>query len=338
MLAVSWCAAFGQDVSANASLRLLLFGDVNLGRAVGQQLVKGNIGYPFSFVRERLGQADVVFVNLESQLSDQKGETQHPQFNLIFTGPPQGARALKEAHVSVVSTANNHAFDYGKRGLVETIENLKQAGVHFVGTSHESTERMTPAIVERNGFRLGFLAYTQFVNLKGTWRGNIAVYEKTRARTDIEAVRDSVDYLIVSYHAGSEYVDRPSERLRDEFHDIIDSGADMVIGHHPHYVQGIELYHGKPIFFSLGNFVFYQPQREWTRYGLGLSVELVRSASGVEPLKVGLEAVHAGLQPTFDLAEGDRNAFFQRLISLSSASIVYTDGLFYLDSKGINEN
>lgn len=333
LLVLAAATSSGQNVPA----RLLIFGDVNLGRAVGQQILKGHVGYPFEYVADSLQKADLVFVNLESQLSDQKGLTEHPKYNMVFTGPPAGARSLKQANIGVVSTANNHAYDYGIRALLETIENLRNAGIVFVGTSPDSVAESTPAIIERGGTKIGFLAYTQFVNPKSNWGGKIALFERERVRRDIEAAKASADFVVVSYHAGAEYVDAPAPRLKQEFRYLVECGADLVIGHHPHYVQGIERYRGKLVFYSLGNFVFYQPQRAWTQFGLGATVEIVKDTASARITAVTLHAVRAGLQPTFRLTAPEEQQFYERLKSLSSVRILRQDNAWVIDEKDGNE-
>ena len=318
-------------------LSLMLYGDVNLGRSVGQELLAGDTGFPFRKVRDTLSAADVVFVNLESQLSDQEGETQDPKHNLIFTGPPSGAIALRQSNVGVVSTANNHAFDYGMTALRETILRLQAAGVRFVGTSFDSLGGAVPAIVEKHGIRIGFLAYTEFVNLKGAWAGRIALFDSSQACRDVQELRSKVDFLVVSYHGGLEYVDRPSTKLRNNLRAVVDAGADMVVGHHPHYAQGIEVYHDKLIFYSLGNFVFYQPQRELARLGLGADVTLVRRKGSVKAEKARLLPVRAGLQPAFDLTREEELAFLQRLRKLSSVQITDSERTWTITLQHDNE-
>jgi len=327
----------GQIAHTEPGISLLMFGDVNLGRTVGQELVKGNLQFPFQFVKDTLSKADIVFVNLESQLSDQNGETQHPKYNLIFTGPPSGARCIKEANVSVVSTANNHAFDYGIKALRETILNLQGAGVQAVGTSFDSVAGSIPTVVERAGFRIGFLAYTQFVNINGPWRGRIALFDSLQARRDIEALRPKVDLLVVSYHGGAEYTDRPSAKLRREFQMCAEAGADLVVGHHPHFVQGIELYRGKLIFYSLGNFVFYQPQLELTQFGLGVHLTLVRRGEKLEVDRARLLPFRAGLQPSFKLTREEEQSFSQRLMKLSPAQMSRADEGWYINLQQYND-
>ena len=112
---------------------------------------------------------------------------------------------------------------------------------------------------------------------------------------------------------------------------LIDAGADLVVGHHPHYVQGIEAYHGKLIFYSLGNFVFYQPQRELATFGLGADLALIRRSGKVEVDRAHLLAVRAGLQPAFTLTQAEEESFFLRLKKLSPAFIEQVDGTWFVN-------
>ena len=328
----------GQEASAKARTTMVAFGDVNLGRAVGQELLKGHIGYPFQYVKDSLTKADIVFLNLESQISDQNGETQHPKYNLIFCGPPVGAMSLKEAHVSVVSTANNHAYDYGRRALRETILNLDSAGVACLGTSIDSVQTFPPVVLDRSGIRIGFLAYTQFMNFKGDWVGHIALFDAHRVAQDIASLRTKADFVVVSYHGGGEYVDRPSGSVKRDLKIIADAGADVVVGHHPHYVQGIEWYNRTLLLYSLGNFVFYQPQLEWTQMGLGVEFVLARHGSTVTIDRARLMAVRAGLQPTFVLSGSEEQTFFQRLSKLSPAKVFQNNGSWFVQVERKDES
>ncbi len=126
-------------------LTVLFGGDVNLGRGAGQKILKDPKYDPFAEIAPLLSTADFRAVNLESQLSDQNGETQSPNHHLIFTGPPGGADVLAAAHIDLVSLANNHAWDYGKKALFETFTNLERAGV----ASPARGARLTPPTSRR---------------------------------------------------------------------------------------------------------------------------------------------------------------------------------------------
>jgi poly-gamma-glutamate synthesis protein (capsule biosynthesis protein) len=311
--------ANAQDSTSSASL--LAFGDVNLGRSVGQEILKGNITYPFDNVGTVLSQADLVFVNLESQLSDRQGETQHPKYNLIFCGPPLGAQSLKKAGITVVSTANNHAFDYNLRALKETVRYLRNEGIQFTGTNDSGDSIFDPLIVERNGIRIGFVAYTSFVNAQHGWQGYISDYDSARARAEIRHLRKSVDVIVASLHGGVEYVEAPDRETLYRLHLLATLGADVVLGHHSHVPQGIEGYKNSWIFNSLGNFVFFQPQLEWTQKSFGAQIRFEKNARGTKISRVTLLPFRAGKQPSFTMSQVDIEQMARRLRRLSNTNI-----------------
>lgn len=306
---------------------LLALGDINLGRSVGQILLKDSIDYPFAFAGPVLNGYDIVFANLESQITDQGGETQHPRDRYIFAAPPQAAQALLRGGVSVVSTANNHAFDYGLRGLRETIEFLERTGVRFTGTSKDSVGMFNPALIRRNGITVGFVAYSEFVNQKGAWRGRISLFEAGRAKKEIAALRESVDFVVASYHGGAEYVERPPKYTLSQMRQLVDLGADVVIGHHSHVPQGIEQYKGKWIFHSLGNFVFLQTHREWTQKSYAAAIELVSDSHNVRINGVTLLPLLASNQPTFSVSPPVRETILRRVEELSTISFARKDSV-----------
>lgn len=240
---------------------LIAGGDACLGRLVGQEVIKDPAFNPFESTAALLASADIRFVNLESQLSDQKGETQSPTQKLVFTGPPGGADALALGRIDVVSAANNHMWDYGESAFLQTLDNLERAKVRYAGAGRSRERAYAPEIVDAGGFRVAFLAFTDIWN-QGVLRlhpatdhvaeaGREAVVAGVRAARG----RGDVDAVVVSYHGGEEYVSAPLQRAVDLHHAAVDAGADAVLGHHPHVTQGIEIYRGKPIFYSLGNYL-----------------------------------------------------------------------------------
>jgi poly-gamma-glutamate capsule biosynthesis protein CapA/YwtB (metallophosphatase superfamily) len=240
---------------------LIAGGDACLGRLVGQEVLKNPAFDPFESAAKVLSRADIRFVNLESQLSDQKGETQSPTQKLVFTGPPGGADALARARIDIVSAANNHMWDYGKSAFFETLDNLERAGVKYAGAGRTRERAYAPEIVDAGGFRVAFLAFTDIWN-QGSLehhpaKDHVAAARKEAVVAGVKAARAraDVDVVVVSYHGGEEYVSVPLQRAIDLHHAAIEAGADAVIGHHPHVAQGIEIYRGKPVFYSLGNFV-----------------------------------------------------------------------------------
>jgi hypothetical protein len=246
---------------AKDHVTLIAAGDACFGRLVGQEILKDPTFNPFISSEPLLSAADIRFVNLESQLSDQKGETQSPTQKLVFTGPPGGGAALARGRIDVVSLANNHMWDYGQKAFFETLDNLEKAGVKYAGAGRTRERAYAPEIVEAAGHRVAFLAFTGIWN-QGALKlhpGKDHVAEATRPAV-VEGVkaaraRSDVDFVVVSYHGGEEYVAAPLQLAIDLHRAAIDAGADAVIGHHPHVAQGVEIYRGKPIFYSLGNYL-----------------------------------------------------------------------------------
>jgi poly-gamma-glutamate capsule biosynthesis protein CapA/YwtB (metallophosphatase superfamily) len=258
------------EASRTQSLVLAAAGDVNLGRVCGQRLLADASYDPLRGVAPIWANADLRFVNLESALSEQHGETQSPHHGLVFTGPPVGADALARAGIGIVSTANNHAWDYASRGLLETIQNLDRAGVAHVGTGADEADAYRPAVVRVNGLSVAFFAVTQIWNLgvfrEEEARHHVAWADFSRLREALVKARAESDFVIVSYHGGEEYTDVPLPKTRAFVAEVMSLGVDVVIGHHPHVPQGVAWYGARPVFYSLGNFVFDgRANLPWTR-------------------------------------------------------------------------
>lgn len=307
-------------------VEILAFGDINLGRAVGRIVLKGDTLYPFRLMADSLLAADLVFANLESPLSDQGGRTEHPRYNMIFTGPPAGAWSLRSAGIDVVSTANNHSFDFGMRALQETIGNLEAAGIAYTGTSVDSVAEFAPAVVDVKGIRVGFIAFTTFVNQPGEWGGHISVFDSTTAAGAIRRTRESSDVVIASYHGGAEYRDEATRRSRQHLRWLAECGADVVVGHHPHVPLGIERYASAWILQSLGNFVFLQPQYYWTQVGLAARIRLQRRSGIVSVAGVSLTPFKASLQPSWEVGPEVPDSLVARLTRGSSLQFQRSHG------------
>lgn len=210
---------------------------------------------PLRHLRDLFRSADLAFVNLESPFSDQ------PQLRaaeMIFRADPSAIAVLKDAGIGIVSTANNHVRDCGARGIEFTLELLAQNGIAAVGTAATEAAAHEGRIVERNGVKFGFLAYTY-----DQANGNHSTHDPRVCGLDIPRMRQSVaamkaDAVIVSMHAGVEYATRPHPTQTAFARAAIDAGAKLVVGHHPHVIQPPELYKGGLILYSLGNLVFDQ--------------------------------------------------------------------------------
>lgn len=252
-------------------ITLVAGGDISFGRLVGRMLLHDPSTDFFKAVRPWLDAADVRFANLEGPLADLHGEVQKPDQPLVFAGPPAGAQALARAGFTVVATANNHAWDYGEPALLETLALLDAAGILHAGTGRSREEAQRAAVVDVGGFKLAVLAVTDIWNQgpldKHPADAFVARAEESTLGDSVRALR-TYDAVVVSYHGGVEYTDTPIPRTRRIFHAAIDAGADAVLGHHPHVVQGVEWYRGRPLLYSLGNFLMRMHRdHAWTELG-----------------------------------------------------------------------
>ncbi len=221
---------------------------------------------PFRKIAPLMAAADITFVNLESPFSDRG-----PYYDsgLIFHAAPETIAGLELAGVSIASTANNHSRDCGPHGVDFTIAWLRSHGIAPLGTSESEKETHRGVVLVRKGVRFGFLGYT-FDQQNGNWRDidkRIALTDMAALCRDVTALRKRADIVIVSMHNGVEYMPKSTKAQIAFAHAAIDAGATLVIGHHPHVVQPEEDYRSGLIFYSLGNFVFDQYQREATQQG-----------------------------------------------------------------------
>ncbi len=212
---------------------------------------------PYSGTAPELQKGDICVGNLETPLTRGGREFLGKKFR--FRARPETAGALKRAGFSVLTLANNHTMDFGGEGLTDTLQALDNAKLLHTGAGASLAQARQEAVVTVRGKRVAFLAYSltypeEFyagVGRPGAAQGNI-----TWVSEDIVRARRSAEYVVVSFHWGEELAPFPKPYQRRAAHAAIDAGADLILGHHPHILQGIERYKGKSILYSLGNFVF----------------------------------------------------------------------------------
>ncbi len=245
--------------SAPREYTLLFLGDIMLSRGGGAKMrFEDDWAYPFHEIAATLRAADLVYANLECPISDQGRELGH---RYSFRADPRAMAGLKEANVRVVSQANNHTYDWGPAALLDSLERLRVGGIRVTGAGQNDLEAHFPVIVDLNGVRLAFLAYVDVPPPEATAgvdRPGVAWLEPGRVLADIRYARPLADVLIVCPHWGVEYKTQPTRAQVKLAHAMIDTGADLVVGSHPHVAEPLEAYHGRWIAYSLGNFVFDQ--------------------------------------------------------------------------------
>ena len=248
---------------------LALAGDVMLSRNVARSVRDSGRGftYPFAQAADLTSGADLAFCNVECPIS---GRGERIEKRYVFNAPAESVEGLRSAGFDVVSLANNHVLDYGPVALEDTVAHLQNAGVAPLGLVTGDAPH-TPVIKVVGGVRVGFLAYTDpqtpyayAKEFAGFPTGPAKADDAVLAR-DIGALRPQVDILVVSMHWGIEYETEPDDRQQTLGRYIIDQGADIVAGHHPHVQQRAEWYNDGLIIYSMGNFVFDQHTRPLTK-------------------------------------------------------------------------
>jgi poly-gamma-glutamate capsule biosynthesis protein CapA/YwtB (metallophosphatase superfamily) len=265
-----------------AIVSVVSVGDILLGDAAGKILVERGYGDPFDRLRSVIDDADLLMGNLEGPVTAR--DTPHaPSKAYVYRQRPEAARALADAGFDALALGNNHALDHGPGGLDDTIALLDRAGIPSFGAGRDALEARHGLVLERKGVRIGLLSYLQPYEAyeRIDWYASerapgVARLELEQAAADIRRLRAEADVLIVHAHFGENY--RPvTEYQRETARRLIDAGADVVNGHHPHVAQGIDVYRGKPIVYSLGNFTFGTPGRfseEAPGYGLVARYEI----------------------------------------------------------------
>lgn len=210
-------------------------------------------------IRNEIAEADIFMVNQEFPFTERGTKAEDKQFT--FRLPASRFHLMNEMGIDIVTLANNHILDFGPDGITDSIAQLKENGIRYVGAGENLNEAKKLEIIETKGRKIGFLG-TSRVYMDGSWAagtehpGVFSTYDPTIAVEEIKKARELVDYLVVYVHWGVERETTPKEYQRTMGQQYIDAGADLVIGSHPHVLQPIEFYKEKPIVYSLGNFVF----------------------------------------------------------------------------------
>ncbi|MEK7544226.1 MAG: CapA family protein [Patescibacteria group bacterium] len=244
---------------------LIATGDIIPARSVNYQMTTRNdFLWPIRNIAPLLMNADLSIINLESPLIPHCPVTND---GMVFCGDQRFIKALQFAGVDLANLANNHTLNYGWEGLKTTENSLNKTGIETTGPTTEGTCAYQPYFCSKKviktvkGVTVGFVGYT----IVGKEVDEEALY------SDIVLLDNQVDVLVVSFHWGREYNRQPigaPDDPRAIGKHAVDMGADVVIGNHPHWIQGMEYYRGKPIFYALGNTIFDQEWSQETKEGI----------------------------------------------------------------------
>lgn len=258
--------ALASALAASAPvLDMAVAGDIMLGRGVNNKMLEhGDYRYPFRQIHDEMQSADLRLANLECTVSDLVPVPTDP-YTFSFVTSRKAIDGLTYAGLSFVTVANNHADGPSMGAFLDMINSLRSHGIAVCGGGRTLSEARQPAIAQAKGLRVAILGYDGIAP-QGPYATNgspgIAPIDLTTLAHDLAAARQQADLVIPYFHWGIEYTKDPTIEQQRAAHAAIDAGADMVLGVHPHWVQGIERYKGRLIIYSLGNFIFDQ---DWSR-------------------------------------------------------------------------
>ena len=272
--------------------------------------------------RQVIESSDVFMANEEFPFSSRGTAAEDKQFT--FRLPPERVSIFEELGVDIVTLANNHALDYGTDALLDSCAALDEAGILHVGAGADLDEAKKPAFMDVRGRKVGFLGASRVIPV-GSWNatasgpGMLTTYDPALLLEEIGRAREMCDYLVVYVHWGIERDERPQEYQRKLGQQYIDAGADLVIGSHPHVLQGLEYYKGKPIVYSLGNFIFGS--------SIPRTALLTVDWDGQDPVLRLVPGTSSGGFTRAYTDEGDKNSFYQYITSISYGVNVGEGGL-----------
>ncbi len=242
-------------------INLLFSGDIYLSDYVLNQYKQNGIdGILSKDLLDEFQVADIAMVNQEFAFTNRGIKAENKQYT--FRVDPQNVQVFKDMQIDIVTLANNHTMDFGIEGLTDSFETLKSAGIKYAGAGNDLSEARNINYFDVNGKKIAYLAASRVIpepgwNAYKTKAGMLTTYDPAFLLEDIKTAKSQSDFVVVYVHWGLEKHELPEEYQRNLAKQYIDAGADLVLGSHPHVLQGIEYYNGKPIIYSLGNFIFY---------------------------------------------------------------------------------
>lgn len=251
--------------SEEERISLSFVGDLLVADYVSAITAREGYEYLYQPAMLYLSEPDLTAGNLEFPVT--KRGTPVTGTPYVFKGSPDVLPSIRNAGFDVLSLANNHALDQGVEGMLDTMKYLDEAGLSHMGAGNNDTEAFTPVIKEVRGIKVAYIGLSRVVPFS-SWKAdkNVAglaeTYDTRRATEAIAKAKKEADIVVVMVHWGKERVDQPEPYQKDFGKQYIDAGADLVIGSHPHVLQGFEMYKGKWIAYSLGNFIFSSYPKE----------------------------------------------------------------------------
>ena len=314
-----------QEPHQEPHIHLTFAGDVIMAGNVEKMLIEKGYDYPYTELKDLFLRDDYTIANLETPVTTRGTPPTNKAF--VYKSPPAALPALKAAGIDAVNLANNHSMDQGVEGLLDTFAALDENQIEYVGAGVDSARAYAPVYVEKNGIRVAIFGFSRVIPEVSWYAGKnkpgvAATYDPTQAIQAIQEARPKADLIVVIPHWGEERKDFPLDNQKELARAYIDAGADLIVGGHPHVIQGLEQYKDKWIAYSLGNFIFTRSTepRTWE--------SIVLQASCTKTGKCELRAIpfHAELARAVPMNEADGAALLNRLQSISTDVQIDADG------------
>jgi poly-gamma-glutamate synthesis protein (capsule biosynthesis protein) len=291
-------------------LRFLFWGDMMLDRNVGRIIEEKGLDHLLENIKLP-ARYDMVSANLEGAVTE-KGKHYPPHNSYDFAFDPSLIGRLYEYGFTFFNIANNHLTDQGRQGVRETEDNLEELGFAYVGCPDGEVGECSGKIINIKGKDVGMAGFSLVYSR----------IDKEKTADVIKELHNDSDLVVVNVHWGVEYKHNINSIQAEMAHSFVDAGADIVIGHHPHVIQGMEIYKRKPIFYSLGNFIFDQYFSTDTQEGLAVDIEIDKNQFNIKlhPFKA------RGSQIKFT-TDKDKDRILERFISWSNIESDIEDSL-----------
>lgn len=243
-------------------LRICFTGDLLLDRGVREVIEHKGAESLFRYVKDYFKQMDAVVVNFECAATK---EATPVEKRFVFRAEPEWISSLHQAGITHAVLANNHSYDQGRHGMVETASHLKRNNITPVGFGNTQPQACNPVIIAKSGIRVAIFSSVWLTLERWNYLENEpgmcqCGYDEMCAKIEKHKKDFPETYVVVVLHWGAEYSSSPSADQKTKARGLISSGADAVVGHHPHFIQPLEIISSKPVFYSLGNFIFDQRQ------------------------------------------------------------------------------
>lgn len=294
--------------TSKSTVSMLVVGDAMFDRNVRKLMETHGFDYPFHKIKEIVSKFDIALLNLEGVYTDYESISLKDRSVLRFTFDRKGIQALKNAGFDVVSQANNHTADFGREGATLSRRYLEYSGIKVVGDYFNEAPFLT---FHHKKKQIAVVAYNEFSSLN-----------TSTVLNEISRLKQEKYFVVVFPHFGLEYERFPADAQKLLARSFIDYGADIVIGAHPHVIQVMEEYKEKPIFYSIGNFIFDQYFSKETQESLAVSLNIEDMSFDVGLLVLGQER-----SVPYRLSQDQEDVVIEELVKDSSINEEWKDSI-----------